>query len=164
MSLLTLTAQGGDSADRDNGAQAAFDQLKALQGRWTGEEQTPDGKTKPVEYVYKVQSNGSTVVETAMAGQPEEMITVFYMAGDQLQATHYCAIGNQPAWRYSPTDDDRITMAFAGGSGFDSAVDGHVHEGWIRPINSNLMEQSWVFYDKGVAAGTAVMTLERQAD
>jgi hypothetical protein len=164
MALLSLAAQGSDSADRDNSAQAAFDQLKSLQGRWIGEERTPDGQTKQIEYVYKVQSNGSAVLETAMAGEPEEMTTVFYMAGGQLQASHYCSIGNQPAFRFVPADDDRITMAFAGGTGFDPAVDGHVHEGWIRAIDSDHMEQNWVFYDKGVAASTMVMTLERQAD
>jgi len=163
LALLALAAQGSDSVT-DNSAQAAFEQLKTLHGRWIGEEQTLDGQTRQVEYVYKVQSNGSAVLETAMAGEPEEMTTVFYMADGQLQASHYCSIGNQPAFRFAPADDDRITMTFAGGTGFDPAVDGHVHEGWIRVIDGDRMEQNWVFYDKGAAASTMTMTLERQAD
>jgi hypothetical protein len=161
VSFIALTAHAGDPV---GGAQQAFEQLKSLQGRWVGEEKMPDGNTRQVEYAYRVQSNGSAVMETAMSGQPEEMTTVFYMAGDKLQATHYCAIGNQPAFRYAPGDDERITMAFAGGTGFDPAKDGHVHEGWIRVVDGDHVEQSWVFYENGAPATSMVLQLERRAD
>ena len=157
-SMAAITWAG----ESTNDAAAAFEALKSLEGRWVGTEKNLENAQMDVEYVYAVMSNGSAVMETAMPGTDKEMITVFYLAGDELLATHFCMVGNQPAFRYSPNDESGvITMAFAGGTGFDPGKDGHVHDGRIRIVDSDNMTQHWTWHQDGAQAGAMDMTLSR---
>ena len=143
---------------------AAFEQIKSLEGRWLGQMGEGDD-AEPVEMVYSVISNGTAVIERETPGSETSMVTVYYLAGDELLATHYCAIGNQPAYRYSPENStDRLSLVFAGGTGFDPATDAHVHDGWIRIVNADRIEHSWSFYQDGKEANRSHWKLSRVAD
>ncbi len=71
-----------------------MDRFRAMDGVWTATYDNPD--FPPAETKYRTIAEGSVVVETIFEGQPHEMITVIYLDGDQLRATHYCAMQNQP--------------------------------------------------------------------
>jgi len=100
--------------------------------------------------------------EHLFPGSPREMITVYYLAAGRLQATHYCSIGNQPAYRLAagstPAD---IRMEFAGGTGFDPQTDPHAHGVEIRSQDAGHIEGEWHFQKGAQPSGSKRMTLAR---
>ena len=76
-----------------------FEFLKSLEGTWTGpplNEGMPDGV-----FEFHVTAGGHAVEEREMIGTPMEMVTLYYMRGKDLVATHYCMLGNQPQLKAS---------------------------------------------------------------
>ena len=73
-------------------AGAAFATLKSLEGHWTGTAAGHPGG----DVVYEVVSGGNTVMERMFPGSDNEMISMYYMEGDDLVMVHYCESGNQP--------------------------------------------------------------------
>ena len=141
---------------------AVFDQLKALAGRWEG--RVDDAAGTPVALEMAVTSNGRAVLERIFAGSPHEMTTVYFLARDRLLATHYCSIGNQPAFELAatskPTD---IVMEFAGGTGLDPKTDQHAHGVHLQVLEPDRLRVEWQFR-RGEAEPTyARMTLARVA-
>jgi len=139
---------------------AAYDQIKALTGLWAGKVDGPDGTA--VEIRYEVMSSGKAVFEHLFPGTPHEMVTAYFLAGDRLLATHYCAIGNQPAYRLSPSSTPQdIVMEFAGGTGFDPETDQHAHGVSIRVADADHIEVEWRFNKGTVPNGAKRMVLQR---
>ena len=139
---------------------AAYEQLKTLAGLWTGK--VAGESALDVQVRYEVKSGGRAVIEHLFPDTPHEMITVYYLASGRLQATHYCSIGNQPAYRLAagstPAD---IRMEFAGGTGFDPQTDQHAHGVEIRARDAGHIEVEWHFQEGTQPAGSKRMLLER---
>jgi hypothetical protein len=130
---------------------AAFEQLKGLAGEWQGGLASGD---TPVTVQFEVTSNGRAVLERQFAGTAHEMVTMYYLAYDRLQATHYCSAGNQPAFRLAPASTARdIRMEFAGGTGFDPATDQHVDGERIEVLAPDRLRVEYQFR-KGMEAPT----------
>src|SRR3989449_2408906 len=96
---------------RPGGGAEAFEKLKALVGHWETDKTNMNKATLGLELT----SGGTAVIETfrmVEEGKPVEMITIYYLDGDQIKLTHYCMAGNQPTMRgtYSP---DTKTLKFA---------------------------------------------------
>ena len=71
-----------------------FESLKKLAGDWV--EVGKDGKpTEKVVSSIRVTSAGSAIEETLFPGGDHEMVTMYFLDGDRLLLTHYCA--GQPA-------------------------------------------------------------------
>jgi hypothetical protein len=79
------------TATPQSDAQVAFTKLKALSGSWQG---TIMGI--PINITIRAASSGTTILHEANTdkGPPDHEITMFYMEGDRLFATHYCDAGN----------------------------------------------------------------------
>jgi len=143
---------------------ATYEKLRSLAGTWTGRMEDPlEGP--PVTVRYEVASNGKAIIEYQNPGQSYEMVTVYYLAGGKLQATHYCAAGNQPAYRL----DDKSTaelalLEFAGGTGFDPDKDGHVHQGEIRFLSPDRIEHRWFHFVGPKELGSTHWFLQRQVE
>lgn len=106
-----------------------FEFLKSLAGTWVSEpggEGMPPGKTE-----FRVTAGGHAVEEREFAGTPMEMVTLYYMEGADLVATHYCMLGNQPKLKAADrVVDGRLDFACAGTPGGAASHDEeHVH-GW----------------------------------
>ena len=115
--LMVPAAQGDPAAQTVD--IAAFEQLKALAGRWEGTMEAP--ATGPALIEFEVTSNGRAVLERQFGGTSHEMITVYSLAYDRLQANHFCAMGNQPAYRLADGSSPRdIRMEFVGGTGHEA--------------------------------------------
>ncbi len=74
-------------------AQKAFEKMKTLAGSWQG---TVMGMS--ISITIGVASSGNAVMHEATAGggrPPDHEITMFYLDGDRLLATHYCDAGNR---------------------------------------------------------------------
>ncbi len=73
-------------------AQKAFEKLKTLSGSWQG---TVMGI--PINFTIRAASSGTAILHEGNTekGPPDHEITMFYVEGDRLIATHYCDAGNR---------------------------------------------------------------------
>ncbi len=128
---------------------AAMDRFRALEGTWTATYEDPSWE--PAETTYRTIAAGSAVVETIFAGQPHEMITVYFLDGDALRATHYCAAQNQPnlvAETITPdviefgtldvTDLESPDAMYMGGARFEWIDDDHFTVTWTSFENGEV--------------------------
>jgi hypothetical protein len=73
-------------------AQKAFEKMKTLAGSWEG---TVMGI--PINFTIRAASSGTAILHEGNTekGVPNHEITMFYVEGDRLLATHYCDAGNR---------------------------------------------------------------------
>ena len=124
---------------------AAFEQLKSLAGHWEREKSNTDKATLDLE----VTSGGTAVIERAHvteAGKTVEMITLYYLDGDQLKLTHYCMAGNQPTMHatYAP-DTKTVTFEFESATNLKSPNEGHMHHAVYTFIDNDHFKTTWTF-------------------
>lgn len=146
-------------------ARAALERLKALAGTWEGTTSGPEAH--PAKSVFSVTAGGTAVMEKMFAGTPHEMVTVYFLDGSALRATHYCSAGNQPQMRFdarASTADD-LRFAFDGGTGFDPKKDLHVRTARFKFSPDGALTEEWEFRNEGKdkTTGTHAMTLTRSA-
>ena len=98
--LLVLMGHGKSHAQMSHpmdapvlsNAQKAFDKMKTLAGSWKG---TIMGMT--INGTLRVTSSGNAILyEVTSSARPDDPITMFYLDGERLLATHYCDAGNRP--------------------------------------------------------------------
>ena len=112
-------AQGPQKAAAvQSDAQKAFEKMKTLAGSWQG---TIVGI--PINFTIRAASSGTAILHegnTSGGGPPNHEITMFYLDGDRLLATHYCDAGNRPRWEGKMSADGKtIDFSFldvAGGT------------------------------------------------
>ena len=124
--------------------------LKTFAGGWTGHAMTPDGAT--VSVTYEVTSGGTVVLEKSFVGSDHEMITMYHLEDDQLVATHYCALGNQPTMRLDTkaSDSHQLVFQFEKVTGLKKPDEMHIHHGTIRVVDADRLESSWGMNSKAV--------------
>jgi hypothetical protein len=127
----SAVAGGDEHAAHAAPADARFDFLKQLAGRWVapGEGGQPGGA-----FEFRVTAGGHAVEEREFVGTPMEMMTVYHLEGRQLVANHYCMIGNRPRFAAAAEIvDDTLAFACAGRpGGARSHDDEHVHAYTLR--------------------------------
>ena len=142
--------------DQNHDAQWAFDKLRALAGVY----RTAEEPTKAARIEYELWSKDSAVVEKWLMASGSREFTVFYMDGEELLATHYCAIGVQSTMRLkTPVENQTCefdviattnltSQASAHNSGFDYRfnVDGSIDRREVWTKNGKQTE-SWIGYD-----------------
>ena len=99
------------SASAQSDAKKAFEKLKTLTGSWQG---TVMGMS--VDVTIRLASSGTAILHEATGDgkrPPNHEITMFYVDGDRLLATHFCDGGNRVRWegKMSP-DGKRIEFSF----------------------------------------------------
>jgi hypothetical protein len=151
--LLYLTAwlaglAGGVAAlEAQSGAAAAFDRLKALEGKWAGK--TPDGK--PLATSFHVTAGGSAVLQMLMEGMEDEMPTLYHLDGDRLMATHYCAAKNQPRMVLAPgsSSDNTLRFQFLDVTNLASPEAGHMRAVAFTFLGPDKLRQDWTYRQNG---------------
>ena len=96
----TATAQAADS-----GAKKAFEKMKTLAGSWQG-----TVMNIPINFTIRAVSSGTAILhegDTSAKGPPKHEITMFYLEGDRLLATHYCDAGNRARWEGKASADGK---------------------------------------------------------
>src|SRR5579871_5767597 len=103
-----------------SGGTAAFEQMKALVGDWQ--------------------------TDSAANGKPVEMITLYFVDGDQLKLTHYCMAGNQPtmAGTYDPAAKT-IKFDFVSVSNLKTPDSGHMHHALYTFVDKDHFQTKWTF-------------------
>lgn len=92
-SSSVVLAQNKPSAATQTEAQKVFEKMKSLSGSWQG---TIMGISINLT-IRPISSDTAILYEahTSNGGPPNHEITIFYMDGDRLLATHYCDAGNR---------------------------------------------------------------------
>jgi hypothetical protein len=116
---------------------ARLEFLKSLTGTWvadSGPGEMPDGSL----WEFRVTAGGHAVEEREMAGSPMEMLTVYNMDGNELVATHFCMLGNQPHMVAAKrVENDSLSFGCNGKPGnTKSHSEQHVH-GWTIQREGN---------------------------
>ncbi len=124
---------------------AAFEQLKSLAGHWETEAPSREKATLDLELT----AGGTAVIERAHitdAGKTVEMITLYYLDGEQLKMTHYCMTGNQPTMHgiYAP-DTKTLTFEYEGATNLKTPNDGHMHHAVYTFIDNDHFKTAWTF-------------------
>jgi hypothetical protein len=113
---------------------ARFEFLKGLEGSWIAAA-GPDEHAGSL-FEFRVTAGGHAIEEREMIGTPMEMLTVYHMEGDDLMATHYCMLGNQPRAKAArEVIDDGLGFGCDGRPGNSAThADKHVH-GWSMRLD-----------------------------
>ena len=160
--VLALSQATATPADSGTSALDAFARLKGLAGSWTGT--TEAGAPITIDYV--VAAHGTTVIETQSPGAPDEMLSVYSVAGDDLLLTHYCPMGphgNQPHMRLDreKSTPSLLVFAFVSLANLDPEKDMHVHDGSIRIVDADHIERTWEIWNHGRKVATERFELAR---
>ncbi len=149
-------------ATDEPGDLAAYERIRLLAGTWVGRMEDPLAGP-PATVRYEVASAGRAVVEFQNPGQSFEALTVYTLADGKLRATHYSSAGNRPVYQLGKDSTaDLLLLEFNGGDGFDPDRDGHVHQGEIRFISTDRIEQRWFHFVGPKEQGVTHWFLERQ--
>lgn len=139
--LCTALHVAPASAERPDAAQV-FQALRALEGRWVG--RWADGQEHSVDY--RLTAGGSVLVETWTLSPTRESITLYYLDGDRLLATHFCPQGNQPRLRFaSVSPDGALNFRFQDATNISVRGRSHQHAFWIRLLDANRFERAEVY-------------------
>lgn len=153
MLLLSFAVFGQSANSPALTAKDAFAILKNLAGEWNGTIQEKD-KGPAGSVIYKVTAGGNVVTETLFPGTEHEMITTYYLRGDQLRLTHYCASGNHPEMALDKqSTKNLLVFAFAGAVNFDPAKDMHMHSARLKLIDADHIESEWESHKDGKSTG-----------
>ncbi len=169
IAVVAFALCNGIPAQAGVDAATTFDQLKALEGTWTG---TPEGLGEATEeadmmpavvHEFKTSAAGTVVMETMNPGTEHEMINMYHIDGDDLLLTHYCAGNNQPRMRLNreTSSADNLVFDFAGGTNLDPAVDSHIHSANIRILDDGSLDSIWQSHADGEPAGEMAFHLSR---
>jgi hypothetical protein len=139
---------------------AAFERLKTLAGDWEGHIEKPDGPPGAVSY--RLASGGSVVMETLFPGGAHEMISMYYLEGERLVLTHYCAAGNQPRLRLVSASAEELRFDFEGGANVDPHESTFLHNGRLSFVGADRLEAAWEFHTGDKPAGTHRFFLKRR--
>ncbi|MEO8504526.1 MAG: hypothetical protein ABI609_11560 [Acidobacteriota bacterium] len=150
MLLLGLGAVGARAADKPSAAapgadaNAAFARLQSLAGTWHGDAGDAE-LIERAEVSYAVTAGGRAVMETITPGTPHEMISMYYLDGDDLLIAHYCANGHHPRLRYNPAKShgDTLVFDFAQAANFDPSTDSHIHGGSVDIGADGILREDW---------------------
>jgi hypothetical protein len=138
-----------------------FERVKGLIGSWEGKVDMGKGM-ESLKVTYELTSAGNAILERFAAGQPHEMVTVYYDRGGKLVMTHYCSLGNQPHMEL--TNPGESTMKFVLSDKYPGLVslnETHMHALTISVESKDNIAHTWTLYDKGAKKSDVSVKLMR---
>src|SRR5215470_408615 len=144
LAILVMGAAARSTWAGGNGPEA-FEKLKGLVGDW----QTDSAATGKATLHMELTSGGTALLEKFRMeenGKPVEMITLYYLDGDQIKLTHYCMAGNQPtmAGTYDSATKT-ITFNFVSVSNLKTPDSGHMHHALYTFLDNDHFKTNWTF-------------------
>jgi hypothetical protein len=144
------------------GGNTAFGKIRALSGEWEVT-RGPSEHDRGGTITYKVTSGGSTVLETVFPGTEHEMVTLYYMDGDDLSLTHYCMLHNRPRMRAERgSSADKIVFRCQDGDDPKHLPEDHMHQVTFTFVDANHIKTEWVLYKGGKPDSTHAVELVRK--
>jgi len=112
LSAVAFVATAGDHLSHPHSpagaGSPAWESMKSLQGEGEGLYQ---GKVK-TSVSYKLVSNGTALMETLVAPDASDMVTMYHPDGNRVAMTHYCSENTQSRMRAPGADGKRIAFSF----------------------------------------------------
>jgi hypothetical protein len=138
-----------------------FERMKGLLGVWEG--RTDMGKGMDMlKVTYELTSAGNAILERFAAGQPHEMVTVYYDYNGKLVMTHYCSLGNQP--HMALTNPGETVMKFVLSKktpGLVTLNEPHMHALAIALDGKDSISHTWTLFDQGAKKSDVSVKLTR---
>jgi hypothetical protein len=136
--MATAAVASAQEPSKPAGAQSeakkAFLKLKTLTGSWQGKVMDI-----PIDFTIRAASSNTAILHegnTSVAGPPKQEITMFYVDGDRLLATHYCDGGNRSRLEGKVSPDGKtIEFSFLDVSG--STRGGYLKDMMLTLIDAN---------------------------
>ena len=133
-----------------------YGQIKELVGDWYLEGGVRLGETveqnldDPFD-TYSISSGGHSVIEKLFVGQPNEMVSVYYLDNGQLKMDHYCSLGNQPRMVAIPGNKERIDFEIIGISNLKDQDELHISSHALEFNENNELIAYWGATEDGIA-------------
>lgn len=124
---------------------AAFERMKSLVGRWSGE--SPEMGTMNTEF--RLIAGDSVVEERFAEGTPMEMLSTYHDVNGKLTMTHYCMLRNQPRMKLVKQTTDSLTFDLAPTPGLNVQKDMHMHGATYTFIDANHFKLEGVSWKDG---------------
>jgi hypothetical protein len=139
--LVTSTAVLAQSS-----AQKTLDRFKSMVGTWQGK--SPSGGTSEVTYQLAA---GGTAVMADMHMADEDMVSMYYVDGDQLLMTHFCPSNNQPRMKAVISPDlNTVTFDFLDATNLPGPQTGHMHRAvFLFSSDPNHYSEEWTWKQEG---------------
>lgn len=138
-----------------------FEKMKELAGVWEGKADMGKGM-ETIKATYELTSAGNAIVERLFAGQPHEMVTVYYDFKGKLSMTHYCSLGNQPHMELmNPGENTMMFVLSRKNPNLASVKETHMHSLTISFDSKDSITQTWTLYEKGKKKSDVVIKLVR---
>lgn len=146
---------------------SSFEQLKTLEGDWSGVLKNTNGDVSDLKLRYTLRSNGSAFLEesteTLNDEAPVEMLNIFNIQNGVLQTTHYCGLMNKPVGELVNFSDGVLSFEIdPKKSGLEKGKDSFVTS-WKLSLpgedeNQFLYEYTVINEDQTVDTASAVVT------
>ncbi|MBL9117773.1 MAG: hypothetical protein JNJ83_22385 [Verrucomicrobiaceae bacterium] len=127
---------------------AAFERMKSLVGKWTGE--SPEMGLMKTEF--RLIAGDSVVEERFAAGTPMEMLSVYHDVDGKLTMTHYCMLRNQPRMKLVKQTADSLTFDLTTTPGLNVQKDMHMHGATYTFVDANHFKVEGVSWKDGKAS------------
>jgi len=127
---------------------AAFERMKSLVGRWSGE--SPEMGTMNTEF--RLIAGDSVVEERFAEGTPMEMLSTYHDVNGKLTMTHYCMLRNQPRMKLVKQTTDSLTFDLAPTPGLNVQKDMHMHGATYTFIDAHHFKLEGVSWKDGKSA------------
>ena len=138
-----------------------FEKMKGLVGVWEGKADMGKGM-ETIKATYELTSAGNAIVERLFAGQPHEMVTVYYDFKGKLSMTHYCSLGNQPHMELmNPGENSMMFVLSKKNPNLASVKETHMHSLTISFDSKDSITHTWTLYEKGKKKSDVVIKLVR---
>jgi hypothetical protein len=127
-------------------ASKTFDRFKSMVGNWQGK--SPSGGTS--EVTYRLAAGGTAVMaDMHMAG--EDMVSMYYVDGDQLLMTHFCPTNNQPRMKAVISADlSTVTFDFLDATNLPGPQAGHMHRAvFLFSADPGHYSEEWTWKQEG---------------
>ena len=146
--LLTAAVFAQDNAPKTASTQSeakkTFAKLKTLEGTWQGKVMDI-----PITFTIRAASSGTVILHeghTSGGRPPNHEITMFYVEGDRLLATHYCDGGNRSRLEGKLSADEKaIELSFLD-------VTGNTKGGYLKDMVITMVDA-----DRHIVAITFIM-------
>jgi hypothetical protein len=164
--LLALSATAADkTAAKTASKNGPFEKIKALSGEWEVKHEGGDHGEHGGTITYKITAGGSAVLETLFGGTDHEMVTMYYMEGDQLALTHYCMLHNRPHMHAQKQSSPAKIVFECNDDHEDNAKienEDHMHKATFNFVDADHLKTEWVLYKDGKPDSTHSFELVRK--